>query len=99
MAILELDKKGDKENPRPESQAGSSSATLTTTSHTNDPFDTSGDASGGPDENRPLSSSIGLTGLPRDLERALIGSLTTSYKFKKDGLVKKTISNGNLHLM
>ena len=41
----------------------------------------------------------GATGLQRDIERALIGSLTTSYKFKKGGLVKKTISNGSLHLM
>ena len=51
----------------------------------------------------PLASGTaapsGATGLQRDVERALIGSLTTSYKFKKGGLVKKTISNGSLHLM
>lgn len=45
------------------------------------------------------ASPSGATGLQRDLERALVGSLTTSYRFKKDGLVKKTISNGSLHIM
>lgn len=43
--------------------------------------------------------NTGSTGLQRDLERALVGSLTSTYRFKKGGLVKKTISNGHLHIM
>lgn len=44
-------------------------------------------------------SSLGSTGLRKDVERALIGSLHTGYRFKAGGLVKKTISNGSLHIM
>ena len=32
-------------------------------------------------------------------EKALVGSLTSSYRFRKEGLVKKTISLGGLHLI
>lgn len=55
------------------------------------------DSGEGPPENQPTST--GSTGLQRDLERALVGSLTSSYRFKRNGLVKKTISNGNLHIV
>ncbi|KAF8130539.1 Gti1/Pac2 family-domain-containing protein [Boletus edulis] len=40
---------------------------------------------------RPKGES-GSTGLDRQRERVLVGSLTNSYKFKSDGLMKKTFS-------
>lgn len=47
---------------------------------------------------RSLSdSSSGL--LDRERERQLVGSLTSSYRFRSDGLVKKTISLSGLHLI
>lgn len=69
-----------------------------------DPFDSAGGPLSGSTqegmEGRPSTSIVtGSTGLHRELERALVGSLTTSYRFKKEGLIKKTISNGHLHLM
>lgn len=72
----------------------------------NDPFDQRPGTAASQSQAADLVSSAssiampsGATGLQRDVERALIGSLTTSYKFKKGGLVKKTISNGSLHLI
>lgn len=35
----------------------------------------------------------------RNRERSLVGSLTSTFKFKKGGLVKKTLSVGTLHLI
>jgi Gti1/Pac2 family transcription factor len=39
-----------------------------------------------------LSSGLDASGVDKETERALIGSLIDSYPFKPDGLVKKTIS-------
>lgn len=68
-----------------------------------DPVDDSSDPS------RPGSSSAarrslgdgggGSQQLDRARERALVGSLTSSYRFRSDGLVKKTISLNGLHLI
>lgn len=103
MYITELDKKGEKEAARPPTQSGPSSLATSPHGQPSDPFDAKEpQQSSGPDvnEGRPSTSIVtGSTGLQRDLERALVGSLTTSYRFKKDGLIKKTISNGHLHLM
>jgi hypothetical protein len=38
---------------------------------------------------RPRSGSDGGAGMDRQRERQLVGSLTNSYKFKENGLVKK----------
>ncbi|GAA5930323.1 hypothetical protein JCM3775_004362 [Rhodotorula graminis] len=45
-----------------------------------------------------VSELAGAT-LDRVRERALVGSLTSSYRFRSDGLVKKTISLQGLHLI
>ncbi|GAA5891993.1 hypothetical protein JCM8208_002962 [Rhodotorula glutinis] len=45
-----------------------------------------------------VSELAGAT-LDRARERALVGSLTSSYRFRSDGLVKKTISLQGLHLI
>lgn len=50
-----------------------------------------------------VRSESGLSGTDKEAERSLIGSLTDSYSFKEDGLVKKTMSvtidNRHLHLV
>ncbi|GAA5897864.1 hypothetical protein JCM5296_006096 [Sporobolomyces johnsonii] len=48
---------------------------------------------------RSLSEVAGVLQLDRARERALVGSLTSSYRFRSDGLVKKTISLSGLHLI
>lgn len=49
---------------------------------------------------RPRSGSeSGALSLDRARERALVGSLTSSYRFRSDGLVKKTISLSKLHMI
>jgi hypothetical protein len=48
---------------------------------------------------RSLSEVAGVLTLDRARERALVGSLTSSYRFRSDGLVKKTISLSGLHLV
>ncbi|GAA6011774.1 hypothetical protein JCM11491_000746 [Sporobolomyces phaffii] len=48
---------------------------------------------------RSLSEVAGVLQLDRARERALVGSLTSSYRFRSDGLVKKTISLSGLHLV
>ncbi|GAA5854116.1 hypothetical protein JCM9279_002837 [Rhodotorula babjevae] len=77
-----------------------------------DPIDEQDAVEGGPvasgSGSRPGSSSArrrssvselaGAT-LDRARERALVGSLTSSYRFRSDGLVKKTISLQGLHLV
>lgn len=104
LSDLELDKKGEKDTTRPSTQSESSSNLASPHGQTSDPFDATKQPALSSSLNTPegkLSSAIvtGSTGLHRELERALVGSLTTSYRFKKDGLIKKTISNGHLHLM
>ncbi|BGP36227.1 Global transcription regulator sge1 [Rhodotorula kratochvilovae] len=76
-----------------------------------DPVDEQDAASGGPvasgSGTRPGSSSArqragsdaASAALDRARERALVGSLTSSYRFRSDGLVKKTISLQGLHLI
>ncbi|GAA5860225.1 hypothetical protein JCM8547_003435 [Rhodosporidiobolus lusitaniae] len=48
---------------------------------------------------RTLSEAAASLQLDRARERALVGSLTSSYRFRADGLVKKTISLNGLHLI
>lgn len=49
---------------------------------------------------RSLSDTSGATPpLDRARERALVGSLTSTYRFRSDGLVKKTISISGLHMI
>lgn len=49
---------------------------------------------------RSLSDTSGATPpLDRARERALVGSLTSTYRFRSDGLVKKTISLSGLHMI
>ncbi|GAA6041578.1 hypothetical protein JCM8097_004275 [Rhodosporidiobolus ruineniae] len=48
---------------------------------------------------RSLSETASTLQLDRARERALVGSLTSSYRFRADGLVKKTISLNGLHLI
>ncbi|GJN91987.1 hypothetical protein Rhopal_005015-T1 [Rhodotorula paludigena] len=48
---------------------------------------------------RSVSDTTSSTQLDRARERALVGSLTSSYRFRADGLVKKTISLHGLHLI
>lgn len=49
---------------------------------------------------RSLSDTSGATPpLDRARERALVGSLTSTYRFRSDGLVKKTISLAGLHMI
>ncbi|GAA6007959.1 hypothetical protein JCM10207_006980 [Rhodosporidiobolus poonsookiae] len=48
---------------------------------------------------RSLSEAAASLQLDRARERALVGSLTSSYRFRSDGLVKKTISLSGLHLI
>lgn len=103
-ALVELDKKGEKEVARPPTQSGGTSIGTSPQGQPSDPFDASKIPNQGSSQNiaegQPSSAVVtGSTGLHRELERALVGSLTTSYRFKKDGLIKKTISNGHLHLM
>lgn len=107
----ELDKKGEVEPDKSKSSSNSAhiSPFNTPNQQVNDPFDANAVPSVIATVQDPLPANrpgtgpgtapSGSTGLQRDLERALIGSLTSSYKFKRGGLVKKTISNGNLHLM
>src|SRR5215469_10208557 len=45
-----------------------------------------------PSEQRQRSNSADESSVERNKERALVGSLTNSYKFKKNGLIKKTMS-------
>ncbi|EGG10180.1 uncharacterized protein MELLADRAFT_115590 [Melampsora larici-populina 98AG31] len=54
-----------------------------------------------PDANNSASQQANNPSSPinRDLERSLVGSLTTTYKFKPDGLVKKTISLDGMHMI
>ncbi|KAJ6629839.1 Gti1/Pac2 family-domain-containing protein [Mycena sp. CBHHK59/15] len=49
------------------------------------------DAEGGESLSRPRSEGA-AAGVDRHRERTLVGSLTNSYKFKADGLMKKTFS-------
>ncbi|KAG0053380.1 hypothetical protein BGZ83_001214 [Gryganskiella cystojenkinii] len=44
------------------------------------------------DRNSRSSSSDPETAIEKNKERALVGSLTNSYRFKKNGLIKKTMS-------
>lgn len=47
-----------------------------------------------------LTDTTGATPpLDRARERALVGSLTSTYRFRSDGLVKKTISLSGLHMI
>lgn len=48
---------------------------------------------------RSSVTEVGAATLDRARERALVGSLTSSYRFRSDGLVKKTISLQGLHLV
>lgn len=48
---------------------------------------------------RTLSEAAASLQLDRARERALVGSLTSSARFRPDGLVKKTISLNGLHLI
>ncbi|GAA6047506.1 hypothetical protein JCM3770_005780 [Rhodotorula araucariae] len=74
-----------------------------------DPVDEQDALTGGPvasgSGTRPGSSSArqrtggDAAALDRARERALVGSLTSSYRFRSDGLVKKTISLQGLHLI
>ncbi|GAA5981186.1 hypothetical protein JCM11641_003140 [Rhodosporidiobolus odoratus] len=48
---------------------------------------------------RSLSEAAASLQLDKARERALVGSLTSSYRFRADGLVKKTISLNGLHLI
>ncbi|KAH9817999.1 Gti1/Pac2 family-domain-containing protein [Melampsora americana] len=53
-----------------------------------------------PDANNSSSQQADLPkSLSRDVERSLVGSLTTTYKFKEGGLVKKTISLDGMHMI
>ncbi|KAK9900108.1 hypothetical protein P389DRAFT_176962 [Cystobasidium minutum MCA 4210] len=104
LIYRELDKKGEKDGGRPSTQSGPAATVASPHGQQSDPFDTAKDSLGASTsegtDGRPSTSIVtGSTGLHRELERALVGSLTTSYRFKKDGLIKKTISNGHLHLI
>ncbi|KAK4050448.1 Global transcription regulator sge1 [Microbotryomycetes sp. JL201] len=48
---------------------------------------------------RSFSEASGSTQLDRARERALVGSLTSSTRFRSDGLVKKTISLAGVHMI
>lgn len=48
---------------------------------------------------RSVSDTTGVGPMERSRERALVGSLTSSYRFRSDGLVKKTISLSGLHMI
>ncbi|KAI5476913.1 cAMP-independent regulatory protein [Pseudohyphozyma bogoriensis] len=48
---------------------------------------------------RSLSEGGLAPALDRARERALVGSLTSSYRFRPDGLVKKTLSLNGLHMV
>lgn len=61
-------------------------------------FTTTTSSSTQPDANNS-SSQQANSPLNRDVERSLVGSLTTTYKFKRDGLVKKTISLDGMHMI
>jgi hypothetical protein len=50
-------------------------------------------------EQQPSPAAAGSSPAERARERALVGSLTSSYEFKLGGLVKKTISLAGLHLI
>ncbi|KAI8454265.1 Gti1/Pac2 family-domain-containing protein [Phakopsora pachyrhizi] len=52
-----------------------------------------------PIESNPNNASSSHLALNRDQERALVGSLTSTYKFREDGLVKKTISLAGMHMI
>ncbi|BGP21239.1 cAMP-independent regulatory protein [Rhodotorula toruloides] len=95
---------GDAANGEEEDEGGSSgkSRLLGGLTSKADPVDD------GSDPSRPGSSSAarrsvgdggGSQQLDRARERALVGSLTSSYRFRSDGLVKKTISLNGLHLI
>lgn len=51
------------------------------------------------DGGSPALSSPDLPVIDKTRERALVGSLTSSYRFRQDGLVKKTISVAGLHMI
>ncbi|GAA6064634.1 hypothetical protein JCM10212_003359 [Sporobolomyces blumeae] len=53
----------------------------------------------GMNRQRSMSEAASSLQLDRARERALVGSLTSSYRFRSDGLVKKTISLSGLHLI
>ena len=46
-----------------------------------------------------MRDSSSIDAVEKIKEKALVGSLTSSYRFRKAGLVKKTISLGGLHLI
>lgn len=97
LVYRELDKKGPGQASSTDDQAA-------------DTFDeTQGDAStsaavpvasGSNARRRSLSDTSGVVpALDRARERALVGSLTSTYRFRADGLVKKTISLNGLHMI
>lgn len=115
LVYRELDKKaalqkasatsgGDGANGEDEEEAGSSgkSRLLGGLTSKADPVADSSDPSrpgSSSSARRPLGDGGGLQQLDRARERALVGSLTSSYRFRADGLVKKTISLNGLHLI
>ncbi|BGP66800.1 Transcriptional regulator MIT1 [Rhodotorula toruloides] len=96
---------GDAANGEDDDEGGSSgkSRLLGGLTSKADPVDDSSDPSR-PGSSSAARRSLGDSGggsqqLDRARERALVGSLTSSYRFRSDGLVKKTISLNGLHLI
>lgn len=58
-----------------------------------------GSMNGGNGSKAPVDSTAAVTSLDRTRERALVGSLTSSFRFRAEGLVKKTISLGGQHMI
>ncbi|PLW58417.1 hypothetical protein PCANC_00580 [Puccinia coronata f. sp. avenae] len=50
-------------------------------------------------ENQSLQPAPTQRPINRERERSLVGSLTSTYKFRPDGLVKKTISIAGMHMI
>ncbi|KAM0752410.1 hypothetical protein T439DRAFT_207519 [Meredithblackwellia eburnea MCA 4105] len=102
---------GTLRQPSPDDEPVASTSEIPSTS-AHDPFDdaslsladpSSGSsfAGGGGARRRSLSDTSGgvAPALDRARERALVGSLTSTYRFRPDGLVKKTISLAGLHMI
>lgn len=108
LVYRELDKKANAGGAANQAPGGSSSVD-------DDGYDDgvekslAGDGSGAPNTRQPSASTSrrqSLTDhsgatlpLDRARERALVGSLTSTYRFRSDGLVKKTISLAGLHMI
>lgn len=81
--------KKSKRDHRPSDPYPVRPATLETGSSTEDTTAQQQTSNGSPSSEQTLSPTVAAE---RDAERLLVGSLTDSYQFKSDGLVKKTMS-------